>query len=69
LCSTAFTDYIEFEHSDNSGNASDEETLLFPGGVHSQQLEDRNFFGLLKDIWRVRAAAATAQKEKHLQLP
>jgi hypothetical protein len=60
LDSTAFTDYIEFEHSDNSGNASDEETRLFPGGVHSQQHEERNFFGLLKDIWRVRATAATA---------
>jgi hypothetical protein len=68
LSSIAFTDYIEFEHSENSGNASDEETLLFPGGVHSQQLEERNFFGLLTDIWRVRAAAATAmQKHKQLQ--
>jgi hypothetical protein len=57
LHATAFTDYIEFEHSDNSGNGSDEETLLFPGGVHSQQHEERSFFGLLTDIWRVRAAA------------
>eukprot|EP00882_Tetradesmus_deserticola_P024448 GHRQ01026718.1.p1 GENE.GHRQ01026718.1~~GHRQ01026718.1.p1 ORF type:complete len:157 (+),score=46.94 GHRQ01026718.1:394-864(+) len=48
----AFTDYTEFEHSDNSGNGSDEETLLFPGAVHCQQHEDRSFVRLLTDIWR-----------------
>ncbi|WIA10530.1 hypothetical protein OEZ86_000660 [Tetradesmus obliquus] len=57
----AFTDYIEFEHSENSGNDSDEETLLFPGGVHSQQHEERSFFGLLTDIWRPGADAESSR--------
>jgi len=62
----SFTDYIEFQHSDESadglGNGSEaEESLLFPGGDSSHLLqEDKSFFRLLTDIWRVRFAVASA---------
>lgn len=49
---TGFTDYIEFEHSEDTANGSDEESLLFPGGMHPQH-EDKNFFRLFTDIWKV----------------
>lgn len=56
----SFTDYIEFQHSDESidghGDGSEaEESLLFPGGDSSHLLqENKSFFRLLKDVWRVR---------------
>lgn len=62
LTAANFTDYIEFEHSEDGNNGSDEESLLFPGGhlPSAASHEDRNLFSVFTDIWKVQAA--------HLQL-
>lgn len=50
-----FTDYIEFEHSEDGEHPSEEETLLFTGShiPSAASHEDRNLFRMLKDIWKV----------------
>eukprot|EP00878_Enallax_costatus_P009157 GHUV01009572.1.p1 GENE.GHUV01009572.1~~GHUV01009572.1.p1 ORF type:complete len:712 (+),score=175.93 GHUV01009572.1:218-2353(+) len=49
-----FTDYIEFEHSEDGENPCEEETLLFPGShvPSAASHEDRSIFRMLTDIWK-----------------
>lgn len=50
-----YTDYIEFEHSDEADTRSEEETLLFPSNhlASAAGHEDKSFLRLFTDIWKV----------------
>lgn len=59
-----FTDYIEFQHSDD-GSGGEAEELLHPNGVSSSThhpAEDWTWGKLMKDIWKVRQQQ---QQQRH----